>query len=245
MENNEIEKDENYSSLEQSIDLITFVGEKDHLVSKFMTRNLEVNPRHIYIFTSDYIKDPESKTTQIMNKMKNVLNNWNTDIETVMYIVKDIWDISYYYKSLKSLPDNKYIINISAGPSVFSSAAMLWSLETNNQISYSVEQWENRILTSCIFRNLNMKPFSLYYFKSDNIDRYIIHSLESGRDTSVKMKDFIETKWGFKTSLRNIQEHIRKLYEFGILDVGGGKEHIIDFSGDFKKLGYDKSPFPL
>lgn len=245
MENNKIKKDEKYSSSKQSIDLITFVGEKDHLVSKFMSRNLEVNPEHIYIFTSDYINDPDSKTARIMNKLNNLLNNWNKKIETVRYVVKDIWDISYYYKSLKLLPNKKYIINISAGPSVFSSAAMLWSLETNNQISYSVEQWENRILTSCIFRNLNMKPFSLYYFNSDNIDRYIIHSLESGRDTSVKIKDFIESEWGFKTSLRNIQEHIKKLHEFGVLDVGGGKEHILDFSGDFKKLGYDKSPFPL
>ena len=89
-----------------------------------------------------------------------------------------------------------------------------------------------------------MKPFSLFYFKSDNLDRYVINALEAGRDTSGKIKKFIEFKWGFKTSLRNIQEHIRKLYEFGILDIGSGKEHIIDFSVDFKKLGYDKSPFP-
>jgi hypothetical protein len=198
-----------------------------------------------YIFTSDYHKDPTSPTVEILNKIQIILQNWDSKIETVEYIASDMWDISYYYKTLRSLPDRKYIINISAGPAVFSSAAMLWSLETNNQISYSVEQWNNKIRVSSIFRNLNMKPFSLYYFKSDNLDRYIIYSLESGRDSSIKMKEYIEFKWKFKTSLRNIQEHIKKLYEFGVLDIGGTKEHIIDFSNDFKKLGYEKSPFPL
>lgn len=240
-----MKKDENNSSLNSKIDLITFIGYREHLVMGFIRDNIIFNPSNIYIFTSKLpvIVNEESlpKNEVILNNVKEYIKNKNIKIKEMR--VNNLWDIKYYYRKLNTLPKNSYIINISSGPGVYSSASMLWALNTDNQISYSVEVWENNKLRSSVFRNLNMYPFSFFNFKSDNLDKLIILAIEHGMTTTIEIKEYLMKYKLYATTLRSIQSHVHELTNYNVLKTDGNKPYRIYFSEEFKKLGYTSSDF--
>jgi len=236
------------SSLKNNVNLITFVGYKEHLVLNFIRDNIKINPLRIYIFTSKaplLIREQQNALNEIiLKKLKEYVKTEGSNIKIIENRTDNLWNIKYYYKTLKSLPANShYIINISSGPGVYSSAAMLWALETDNQISYSIESRQGRILQSAVFRNLDMKLFSFFNFKTDNLDRLIINALEHGNNTTISIKDYLWSQKRYKTTLRNIQSHVHELCNQEILTTDGNKPSIIYFSDEFRKLGYSSSDF--
>jgi hypothetical protein len=236
------------SSHKRAINLITFVGYREYLVLNFIRDNIRVNPSIIYVFTSKLtLLHSEQKNAQnevILQKMKEYIKAADKDTKIIENRTDNLWNIKYYYRTLKLLPaECNYIINISSGPGVYSSAAMLWALETDNQISYSVESWNNKTLQSAVFRNLNMKSFSYFNFKTDNLDRLIISALENGNRTTTEIKEYLWKEKQYNTTLRNIQFHIRELCTAGVLVTDGNKPSTISFSNEFTKLGYSSSDF--
>lgn len=243
-----MQEDERISSLKHEANLITFIGYREYLVFNFIKDNIKVNPSIIYIFTSKLpLLQNEEQNAQneiILKKLKEYVKLYNKDVKIIENRTNNLWDIKYYYRTLKRLPTNShYIINISSGPGVYSSAAMLWALETDNQISYSVESWNNKTLQSAVFRNLNMKSFSYFNFKTDNLDRLIISALENGNRTTTEIKEYLWKEKQYNTTLRNIQFHIRELCTAGVLVTDGNKPSTISFSNEFTKLGYSSSDF--
>ncbi|ARD84830.1 hypothetical protein FAD_0946 [Ferroplasma acidiphilum] len=243
-----MQQDERISSLNREINLITFIGYREYLVLNFIRDNIKVNPSIIYIFSSKLPVLPSEQSNAqneiILKKLKEYVKMNGKDVQIKENRTDNLWDIKYYYRTLKRLPaESNYIINISSGPGVYSAAAMLWALESDNQISYSVESWHNKTLQSAIFRNLNMQSFSFFNFKTDNMDRLIITALELGHNTTIDIKEYLSKQKGYKTTLRNIQVHIRELCNSGVLITDGNKPSTISFSNEFSKLGYSSSDF--
>jgi len=235
------------SSLKNT-NLITFVGYREYLVLNFIRDNIKLDPSIIYIFTSRaplLISEQQTALNEIiLKKLKEYVKTIKNNIKIIENRTDNLWNIQYYYRTLKNLPtDSKYIANISSGPGAYSAASMLWALETDNQISYSIELREGRKLQSAIFRNLNMKLFSYYNFKTDNLDRLIINALEQGNNTTTSIKDYLWDQKRYKTTLRNIQSHVHELCNQRILSIEGNKSYIIHFSDEFRKLGYSSSDF--
>ncbi|MFG1391132.1 hypothetical protein [Acidiplasma aeolicum] len=233
------QKDEINSSL-KDVDFITFVGFKKHLVLRFIEDNLQnYIPDNIYIFTSNTnepIDDYSRKKEEIIQELENIANKREINIKK--YLQDELWNIKYYYKMLNSMPRKKYIINISAGPSVFAAAGMLWALQNNNYVSYSVEHYEHRQLISCVFRNINMRSISNLTFNTNNLDRFIIDALKNGMNNTNEIRQFLLKYYKYQTGLRNIQQHIKKLEELGIIRLSGNKIWEINFSDDLGELGY-------
>ena len=232
-----------YLSSPNRTDLITFVGFKEYLVINFIKDNLTYNPLNIYIFTSKQDKILNSNKEKLLNetildRLKIMVHERNEGIKIKEFRTGNLWDIKYYYQNLTKLPKANYIINVSSGPGVYSAASMIWALETDNKISYSIENWHNRELQSAIFRNLNMRPFEIFNFKLDNLDKYIVKALEAGRTNTDQIRKYLKTNLNYEVSLRNIQVHLKKLSESGIIELAGTKTYSISFSDDFRKLGY-------
>ena len=244
-----MQKNEFFTSHQEKADLITFIGFKEYLVTNFVRDNLKFDPSNIYIFTSSKsplvgIRQEAPLNEVILNKLKDMVHSANEEIKIKENRTDNLWDIRYYYRKLKGLPDSNYVVNISSGPGVYSSASMLWALETNNKIAYSVEYRKNGVLDSITFRNLNMRPFGFYNFRSDNLHRYIITALEAGMATTTNIQAYLWKHMKYETSLRNIQIHVRELSNSGVIEIAGTKPYVISFSSDFQKLGYRSSDYP-
>ncbi|KJE50058.1 MULTISPECIES: hypothetical protein [Acidiplasma] len=240
-----VQNDEINSSL-KNIDFITFVGFKRHLVLRFLEDNLKnYFPNNIYVFTSnmDEPLDENFRTKQeILLELEKLADRRQINIKK--YFQNDLWNIKYYYKTLNSLPNKtRYIINISAGPSVFAAAGMLWALQHNYYVSYSVEHYEHRQLISCVFRNINMRSVSNLTFNTNNVDKFIIEALKNGMNNTNGIRLFLLKNYNYQTGLRNIQEHIKKLEELGLIRLSGNKGWEINFSDDLEALGYTVPSF--
>lgn len=238
-----MQKNETNSSQINNKDLITFVGFKDYLVLNFIRDNLRNEPENLYIFTSKnmYIgfTGERPKNEVILDQAKNFLKNKYKPIKITEFRTSNLWDIKFYYNKLRSLPKGKYIVNISSGPGIYSAASMLWSIESSNEISYSVEIRDGETVKSSIFKNLNLFPFSYLSFKSDNLDRYIVEAIKNGMNTTKEIKDYLWKEMDYKTSVRNIQFHITELVEAGVLSISGSKPYNISFSSYMENLGYN------
>ena len=144
-----MQEDEKISSLKHGVNLVTFIGYREYLVLNFIRDNIKVNPSIIYIFSSKLpmlISEQQNAQNEIILKnLKEYVKMNNKDVQIIENRTDNLWNIKCYYRTLKRLPTNShYIINISSGPGVYSSAAMLWALETENQISFSVESRHNK-----------------------------------------------------------------------------------------------------
>lgn len=237
-----MQNDERNSSLSRK-DLITFVGFKSHLVLRFVEDNLRFSPNNIYIFTSKkQLNNGEiSDSEKILENLTEISKNKKFKI--IQYREHDLWDIKLYFKKLSELPKVPFVINISAGPAVFAAAGMLWALERNNDISFSVEHYENNILLSTIFKNINLKSISNVIYATDNIDRYIIEAIKAGRNDSNSIMKYLKDSFQYSLGLRTIQQHIKKMEGLKIIRISGSKSYHIDFSGDLNDLGYQASNF--
>ncbi len=219
-------------------DLITFVGFKEYLVLNFIRDNLRYLPENIYLFTSSkrLLSNEKTENEKIIEKVKEIANkNHFNVIENRQY---EIWDIKLYYSQLSDLPKVPYVINLSAGPAVFSAAAMLWALERNVDISYSIEHYESNVLTSVVFKNINMKSISNLIYAANNVDRYIIDAIKAGRNDSSSIMEYLKSKFGYEAGIRTIQLHIKKLEELNIITTTKSKTYKIDFSDNLKDFGY-------
>ncbi len=218
--------------------LITFVGFKEYLVLNFIKDNLRYLPDKIYLFTSSKrsLSNEAAENEKIIEKVKEIANR--NHFVVIEKRQQEIWNIRLYYSQLSDLPKVPYIVNLSAGPAVFSAAAMLWALERNVDISYSIEHYESNVLTSIIFKNINMKSISNLIYNTNNVDRYIIDAIKAGRNDSNSIMEYLKSKFNYNMGIRAIQLHIRKLKELNIIITTEGKTYKIDFSDNLKDFGY-------
>ncbi len=240
-----MQNDETFSS-QKSIILISFVGFKDYLVLKFLSDNINLNVsnlyiKHVYLFTS---QRELNMNDEILLKNERILKSakelaLKNNIETSIIFMRNLWDIKMYYKKIRELEEknSKYIINISAGPSAFSAAAMLWAIESKNIISYSIEYNKGKPTQSIVFNNIDVSAFSNLLLIEDNLEKYIIESLRNGAKTSNDIRNFIINKYNYNITIRSIQSHLKNLIEKGIIYYKGTKEYDFFFSEDLEKLG--------
>jgi hypothetical protein len=240
-----IHKDEKISSSmngESGITLVTFIGFQEHLVINFLKTYIQNGVKEVLMFTSvppkSEIDGQMSINIEIRKKSVNLIRDALGDRTTIKFVeLENIWDFQEYYFNLSRFPIESAILNISAGPAVFSAAGMIWALEHGHSVSYSVEYHNNVRLISSVFALLDLRPYINSIFSTDNVDRMVMSALKNGRSDSLQIHEYVKSVIGFKISLRSIEIHINKLHDLGIVEITRGRVNKISFSQKWSKIG--------
>lgn len=161
--------DEKFAS---NITAISFVGFKEELVLPFIEKLSGYQVAH-FILVSSYTKPDAEKMGQSEEIEKNakelILKTFkNIDIEEIQF--RDIWNFYDYLKFLSQYGGRSLYVNVSAGPSTFSSALTLYSTLNGHHIFYYVEEGLNR---RSFFVEADLTSLR-YYFSLDATDKGII-----------------------------------------------------------------------
>ncbi|MGC8656967.1 MAG: hypothetical protein ACP5RS_06400 [Thermoplasmata archaeon] len=234
-------KDEKISSLKSPETLVLFIGFRKHLVMEFLKTFKSPGIEHIVIFYSKKSEGIDRKNLMKNKKLINdailfIKNNFNKNLIIKEMEIGNIWSFNEFYNELHKINAKKAILNISAGPSTFSAAGILWAIEKKHYIAHSVEFYLDGKLSSCIFNLINVNPYVSSIFETDNLDKMIINCLRNGAKSTVEICEIINDNMHYKISLRSIEMHIKKLNNLGILDISKGKVNRISFSTDLEKV---------
>ena len=240
-----IHNDENYSSpidKKSNITLVTFIGFQEHLVINFLKTYIKNGVKEVLLFTS---VPPKAEITgqmrtniEIRKKCVSLIRDSLGDRASIKFVeLENIWDFQEYYFNLSRFSMDSAILNISAGPAVFSAAGMIWALEHGHSVSYSVEYHNNVRLVSSVFALLDLRPYINSIFSTDNVDRMIMDALKKGRSNSLQIHEYVKNVMRFNISLRSIEIHIKKLYDLGIIEITRGRINKVSFSQKWAKVG--------
>lgn len=234
--------EENLSS--NNIDtLITFVGVREYLVSEFLRPyllNKDNGLRKVVLFSStkdeDDVIEIYNKSREIMEKISNEIKELRSDVKLEIILMKNIWDIKAFLEKLSSIDATIASVNITAGPSSFSVACLLWAIEHGHFIEHSVETANKFIGRIVVFRRINIIPYFKSIFQVDNIDKDIISILRKGSCTTNKIRSDLKTLKHIDLTLRTIQNRVSRMNEIGIISISKGKSNIIELSDNYLKL---------
>lgn len=240
-----IHNDEVISSprgIKSNITLVTFIGFQEHLVMNFLKTFIKKGVKEVLLFTSipprSELDEQQKKNLEIREKCVSFVRNSLGEEATIKIIeLENIWDFQEYYFNLSRFSMESAILNISAGPAVFSAAGMIWALEHGYSVSYSVEYHNNDGLITSVFALLDLRPYINSIFSTDNVDKMIIDALKKGNKNSLQIHKFVISEMGFGISLRSIEIHIKKLNDLGIIDITRGRINMISFSQQWSKVG--------
>ncbi len=240
-----IHNDENSSSLisnKTKITLVSFIGFQEHLVINFLKTYIKRDVREVILFTSVLPKsEMEGQTrinVEIRKKCISLIRDSLGNMATIRLIeLENIWDFQEYYSNLSKVFMDRAILNISAGPAVFSAAGMIWALENGHSVSYSVEYHNGVRLVSSVFALLDLRPYINSIFSTDNVDKMIIDGLKNGLSNTLQLHEYVKSVMRFNISLRSIENHIKKLYNLGIVEITRGRINKISFSQNWSKIG--------
>lgn len=233
--------DEEYSSsshIKKQLALISFIGFQEHLVINFLKTFMGSDVGDILFFTSfERAVARENLGQMNLTLRKKAIEFIRTTLGNKVQIqiieMKNIWDFQDYYAQLSKKHFEKAILNISAGPAVFSAAGIIWAMENNQSISYSVEYHNSGELVSSVFSTLDLKPYINSIFSTDRVDKVILESLRAGKNDTLQVHEYLNDKAGFDLSLRSVEIHLQKLYKLGIIDITKGKVNRVSFSQRF------------
>jgi|ACXJ01.1.fsa_nt_gi hypothetical protein len=223
--------------------IVTFVGIREYLVSEFL--NPYILDRYnglkrVVFFSSTEESDEDAeiykKSKEILQRISQEVEEHRSDVKIELILLRNIWDIKTCLARLSTIKATKASVNITAGPSSFSVACLLWAIENGHFIEHSVET-NNRLTGKVVvFRRINVVPYFKSIFALDNIDKEIISFLKEGSSISTKIRQYLRNIKHFELTLRTIENRVSKLNEDGIVKISKGRNNIIDLSDDFKKL---------
>ena len=224
--------------------IVSFIGYQEHLVLRFIETFIDKDIDQFLLFTSKFNKDDDTtyreKNFEIRKKVTDFIKNKkNNEIPIYLFEIGNIWDFTEYYKALSSEKVLHAIINISAGPSVFSAACMVWAMVNGHEISYSIENRLNGKPISTIFNLIEIKSYLNSVFTTDNVDKMIIDTIKKINTyplNTLDIHNYINNNLRFTLSLRTVEIHLNKLYKMGIVDIRRGKINIISFTDNWKKI---------
>lgn len=224
------------------ISLVSFVGFQEHLVMNFLKTFVNNNVKEILLFSSmvqktateQYIINLELRKKAI-RFIRDILGN---KVHISLTEMENIWDFQDYYVRLSQNLVEKAIVNISAGPAVFAAAGIIWAMENNHYISYSVEYHNNGKLISSVFNLLDLRPYINSVFSTDNVDKMIVNAMREGKFDTLQIYKQINEVLKYRISLRSIEIHLRKLNQLGIIDITKGRVNKVSFSQNWSKIGY-------
>lgn len=151
---------------------ISFIGFNEELVLPFIKKLSEYSIKHFVLVSSFLKPDKEKriKSSDILIKARELIQKSFTGsgIEEVPF--RDIWNFYEYLKFLSQFGDRPLYVNVSAGPSTFSSALTLFSALNGHHIFYNVEEGLNR---KSFFVEADLTSLR-YYFSLDAADKAII-----------------------------------------------------------------------
>ena len=223
--------------------LVTFVGFQEHLVINFLRTFLKKGVKEVWLFTSAtrtiYLEKNQITNLELRKRAIDLIEKTLDDGNVAkVFELENIWDFQEYYFYLSQFEGTRAIINISAGPSVFSAAGMIWALEHGYTVSYSVEFYNNSKLVSSVFNFLDLKPYISFIFSTDNVDKMIIESIKNGKNDTLQIHRYLNRVLGYELSLRSIESHIQKLHGLEIVEVIRGKTNKINLSQKLNKFGF-------
>lgn len=223
--------------------VVSFVGVREYLVSEFLNPYLWVRDnglKKVVLFSSTEGSDQDleiyKKSREILEKVSSEVKARRPNVELEIILLKNIWDIKALLVMLSKVKANKASVNITAGPSSFSVACLLWAIENDYFVEHSVETNNKFTGKVVVFRRINVIPYFKSIFSLDNTDKEIILFLKEGPSTTNKIRQHLKNMKHFELTLRTIENRVSKLNEKGIITVSKGRNNIIDLSDDFKKL---------
>ncbi|QRF75593.1 hypothetical protein Thermo_01098 [Thermoplasmatales archaeon] len=239
------DNDEKYSSLnseKNNITLVTFIGFQEHLVLNFLRTYLRNGVKEVMLFSSIPQRNAtEGKSTidrEIREKaIKLIRDSSGEDVTIIVKEIENIWDFQDYYFQLSRKAVEDAIINLSAGPAVFSAAGMIWALEHGYRVSYSVEYHDDGKLVSSVFSLLDLRPYINSVFSTDNVDKMILSALKKGKSDTLQINRYINDITDYRISLRTVEIHLGKLNKLGIIDITKGRVNKLTFSQKWSKIG--------
>ncbi|WP_153280207.1 hypothetical protein [Thermoplasma sp. Kam2015] len=177
-----------------------------------------------------------SKYLAIRNDLdKELKEHWKTfEIEDM--ILKNIWDIKEISEQLNRI-QNECLVNLSAGPSVFASAAILWGFKRHSlQIGHVIERRDPSLIklgqnNISIFSFIDLTPY-FFYVNLDYINKLILKAIAEGKTTSNKILDYLHVSLeeSRKISLRIVQMRLTELRDHGLVKssrVGRSSAYIL------------------
>lgn len=238
--------DEDSSSpigVSKNLTLVSFVGFQEHLVMNFLRTFIGKGVTEILLFSSrphNTIRDEQTKLNiELRNKaVQFSKDSLGTEASIVVIQLENIWDFQEYYVRLSQRPIEKAIVNISAGPAVFAAAGMIWAMEKDHYVSYSVEYHSSGKLVSSVFNLLDLRPHINSIFLTDNVDKMIIDTLRNGSVDTLQIHRQINDVMKYRISLRSVEIHLGKLNKLGIVEITRGKVNKINLSQSGTKIGF-------
>ena len=246
-----IQSDEISSSLKDEpnkLSLISFVGFQEHLVINFLRTFISNGVREVLLFSSKMEEAQKDRLGAINLYLRKkavqfVRDSLGYEVRILLIEIDNIWDFQNYYVRLSQEPIEKAIINISAGPAVFAAAGIIWAVENNHDISYSVEYHNEGKLVSSVFNLVDLRPYVDSIFSTDNVDKMIIKALKNGEADTLQIYRYINETLKYRISLRSVEIHLIKLNKWDIVDITKAKVNKISLSENWSKVGsaFEKS----
>ena len=226
----------------QSITLVTFIGFQEHLLMNFLKTFIGNGVKEVLLFSGSLQMAARERQVTVDIELRKkaihfIRDSLGEGVSIVLIEFENIWDFQDYYIKLSQRPIKHAIINISAGPAVFSAAGMVWALEFGHKVSYSIEYHNNGKLVSSVFSMLDLKPYINSIFSTDNVDKMIMGALRKEKYDTLQIYRYINDDMGYTLSLRSVEIHLEKLSKLGVVDITKGRVNRISFSQNWSKIG--------
>jgi hypothetical protein len=206
--------DEKFSSNNVAI---SFIGFREDLVLPFILKLINGGIKSfIFLESSDKPENAIKISEDLKKKVIDIMLEKKTKFEFVEVI--NIWSVEEYLKILYE-KDLNLVINISAGPSTFASAATLFSIFRGALLFYNVHEYKG----SSFFVKFDITALkNLFGADLDILDNIIIKAVCSGNITRSEITDLIIKTYG-KISERAIAYRVKELTKKDILIEEGNK----------------------
>ncbi|AAT42595.1 hypothetical protein [Picrophilus oshimae] len=223
-----IQKEENNSSNLA----VTFIGFTEELVIEFIKAveydfKEDKNIKFLFIQSKD-----AGNKKDIVSKIKSNARAMIKSVWKEPYIkcefVGNIYDFNNYLMLLKKYSiENNLILNVSAGPYAYTSAASIFGIMHGYLIYYNVVTVTN----TTFFKPIDTKPLR-YILNLAPIDIEILNILKDKKTCTVNELYLLMNKYGIKSTARNIQYRLNELEIKGIV-VKNGKKPALYSINDF------------
>lgn len=219
------------SSSTNQIGLVSFLGFQTHLALGFFEQARKIYGHHngtIYLFHSrdeSLTEDQKERYLAVRGGVDNELrNNWkNFKIEDI--ILNNIWDLREAYRYLTTIPYDNCLVNVSAGPTVFATSAILWGMRKHSLIiGHVIERSDPSLVETgngkriAVFTFIDLRPY-FYYVSVDRMSKAILKSISLGKENSVEILEFLRRYYeeDNRISLRLVQMRLRELSLHGLI----------------------------
>lgn len=200
---------------------ICFVGFEEDLVLPFIRKISDYDISRFVLVRSDSKPDNEKRilNDMILSKAKELINESFSKIDIDEVGFRDIWNFYEYIKFISQYADWSLYVNVSAGPSTFSSAVTLYSALNGHHIFYNVEE---RMGKRSFFVEADLTPLR-YFFSLDSTDKAITSII--GSKTMTRKEIYRQLSRNGKITERAVSYRVEQLVYHGLLIQSGKKPY--------------------